>query len=107
MSGQPVATGRDRCPTCGAPRRGHAVCHRCRGNLEPLIRLEGHADVLGAEARRCYARGWYRRAAALAEEMVALERSREAIRLLACAQLMAGDFPAAARTCRQYGSAAV
>jgi hypothetical protein len=106
MSGDDRTTGRDRCPTCRAPRHGEAVCHRCRSDLGPLIRLEGRVDLLRAQARRCYARGWYRRAAALAEEMVALESSPENLRLRACAALMAGDFLAAARTYRRHESAA-
>jgi len=97
--------GRDRCPTCRAPRRGEAVCYRCKSDLGPLIRLEHRVDALQAAARRCYARGWYRRAAALAEEMTTLEGSPEILRFLACAQLMAGDFPAAARTCRRHACA--
>ena len=105
MSSLVRTAGRERCPTCRAPRHGEAVCHRCKSDLDPLIRLERRVDVLRAQARRCYARGWYRRTAALAEEMVALESSRENLKLLACAHLMAGDFPAAARICRQYGSA--
>jgi hypothetical protein len=89
--------GRAGCPTCRAPRRGEVVCHRCRANLEPLIHLEQRADRLSARARRCYSKGWYRQAAALAGEAVSLESSRDHLLLAACASLMAGDFPAALR----------
>ncbi len=86
---------RERCPTCNAPRRGAAICSRCQTDLGPLVRLEERADLLRARARRCYARGWYRQASSLAGEVVSLERTAQDIHLLACASLMAGDFPGA------------
>ena len=94
------AAGRERCPTCRALRRD-AVCPRCKTDLSPLLQLERRADGLRHRARRCYARGWYRQAAALAGEVVALESSPEDLALLACASLMAGDFPAASNSYRR------
>lgn len=93
--------GRERCPTCSAPRHGDALCHRCKSDLVPLLRLEHRVDHLAAEARRCYARGWYRRAAAVAAEAVSLEASPDHLSLLACANLMAGDFRSAADAWRR------
>lgn len=87
--------GREHCPTCGAPRQAEAVCYRCKSDLSALINLEARVDTLRAHARRCYARGWYRRAAELAREVAALEKSPEDMSLLACACLMSGDFPTA------------
>jgi hypothetical protein len=82
------------CPTCGA-QRGETVCHRCRSDLTALVRLERQADALRDRARRCYARGWYRQAAALADRALSLETSPDAARLAACAHLLSGDFAAA------------
>ncbi|HSW47310.1 MAG TPA: hypothetical protein VLM89_17235 [Phycisphaerae bacterium] len=93
--------GRTRCPTCGAARHGESVCHRCKSDLRPLIDLELSVDALTARARRCYARGWYRQAAALAGKAVSLEQSPESLSLLACASIMAGDFPSAAGAWRR------
>ena len=55
-------------------------------------------DVLRQRARRCYARGWYREAASLTQTSLCLESSAEDLRLLACAQLLCGDFAQAWRT---------
>ncbi len=85
--------GRDRCPTCSAPRHAEAVCYRCKSDLSALIDLEARVDTLRAHARRCYARGWYRRAAELAREVLSLETCPQDLALLACASLMSGDFP--------------
>ncbi|GAG19754.1 unnamed protein product, partial [marine sediment metagenome] len=66
VNGDP-GRARRRCPTCRAPRREGTVCHRCKSDLGLLVRLEQQADTLQVRAERCYARGWYRQAAALAE----------------------------------------
>ena len=87
---------RTRCPTCGASRRGEVLCRRCKSDLTLLIRLEHCVDQLRLRARRCYARGWYRRAAAVADRVVSLESRPEDLQLLACARLMWGDFVGAA-----------
>ena len=92
---------RERCPTCGAVRRGGDVCHRCKSDLGLFLQLERRVDELRAQARRCYARGWYRQAAALASRIVSLERTPPDLALLACASLMAGDFPTATAAYRQ------
>lgn len=91
--------GRHQCPTCGAPRGEGAACHRCRSDMAPLLALEQRADVLRAEACRCYAHGWFRRAAALLGETTRIEASPENLKLLACAGLLCGDFESA---CRAY-----
>ncbi len=83
------------CPACGAPRGQGTVCHRCKSDLGLLVRLEQQADALQARAQHCYARGWYNRAAALADKSQSLEASPDRLRLLACSQLFSGDFPAA------------
>ncbi len=87
--------GRRYCPACRAPRREGTVCHRCKSDLGLLVRLEQQADTLQARAERCYARGWYRQAAALAEASQSLEASPDRRKLLACSRLMCGDFPGA------------
>ena len=89
--------GRQRCPTCNAPRPGDTTCHRCKSDLALLIRLERHVDAVSQQARLCYARGWYRQAASLARTGVSLESTPDALRLLACACLLCGDFPEAWR----------
>jgi hypothetical protein len=90
---------RGNCPTCGAPRQEPAVCYRCKSDLAPLVRLEREADALRAEARRCYARGWYRRAAVLAGQILRIEASDADFHLLVCACLRCGDFQTA---CQAY-----
>ena len=97
------SAGRERCPTCGAPRHAEAVCYRCKTDLSSLIDVEARVDTLRAHARRCYATGWYRRAAELTREVLALERSSQDLSLLACASLMSGDFPAAIQAYRRSG----
>jgi hypothetical protein len=92
-SGQRPA--RRRCPTCNAPRSGEPVCHRCRSDLTLLIHLERRADELRVRARHCYARGWYRQAAAVAAEVVSLEATPDDLGFLASANVMCGNFPAA------------
>ena len=92
---------RRRCPTCNAARTDSAVCHRCKSDLSLLIKVERRADALRRRARACYARGWYRQAATVAGELLSLEASSENAELLACAQLLAGDFPAAVKTHRR------
>ncbi|MGB2986460.1 MAG: hypothetical protein WBE26_11325 [Phycisphaerae bacterium] len=98
---QPV--GRQRCPTCNAPRQGGAICHRCKSDLAILIQLEHHVDALRRRARRYYARGWYRQASSLAQAVVSLEPSPEDLRLLACARLLCGDFAGAWRVMLRCG----
>ena len=97
------AGGRQRCPTCNAPRRGDPVCHRCKSDLTRLVQLERHVDALRAQARRCYARGWYRQAAPLARRIVSLEASPDDVRLMACALLLCGDYPSAWRAYARTG----
>ncbi len=95
------AKGRERCPTCNAPRQAESVCYRCKSDLSSLIALEIRVDNLRAHARRCYARGWYRRAAELTRELLSLEACSEDLALLACASLMSGDFPSAVHAYRR------
>lgn len=90
-----IAKGRNQCPTCGAPRSSVPLCHRCKTDLEPLQHIEALADRLREHARACYGRGWYRRAAHFAGQVVALEPRPEDLRLLACAALFAGDYQTA------------
>jgi len=95
------AANRRQCPTCGARRSEHqqtpaggslAICHRCQCDLSPLLHLERQADTLHDRARWCYARGWYRRAAELADRAVSIEASPDNVRLAACAHLLSGGF---------------
>ncbi len=83
-----------RCPTCGAPRR-ETVCHRCQSDFTALLRIERRADALHRRALECYAQGWYRRAAELADEAAALEATPDNLKLAACAHLVSGNFPRA------------
>ncbi|MCK4658105.1 MAG: hypothetical protein KAV82_01160 [Phycisphaerae bacterium] len=92
---------RQRCPTCNAARQGERICRRCKSDLSILVQLEGYADGLRRRAQHCYARGWYRQAASLAQTAVSLESSPENLRLLACACLLSGDFARAWRTAKQ------
>ena len=96
QEGTPSA-GRQRCPTCNAPRQGGETCHRCKSDLALLVRIEHHVDALRRHARQSYAHGWYRQARSLAEAVVLLEPSPEDLHLLACARLLCGDFPGAWR----------
>lgn len=89
--------GRQRCPTCNAPRQGGVSCHRCKSDLGSLLQLERHVDELRQKARHYYARGWYRQASSLAQTIVTLEPSLDDLRLLACALLLCGDFAGAWR----------
>lgn len=93
--------GRERCPTCNAPRQAEPVCYRCKSDLSSLIALETRVDNLRAHARRSYARGWYRQAAELARELLSLEACSEDLALLACASLMSGSFPLAVNAYRR------
>ena len=88
---------RRRCPTCNALRHGDAFCPRCKSDLTLLVKLEQQADLLHQRAGQCYGRGWYRQAAALADQVLALEACDDGLRLLACARLLEGDFQAALR----------
>lgn len=98
-------SGRERCPTCGAARReAESECYRCRSDLRPLLEIERQADAWRAEARRCYGRGWYRRAAAILREVLSLEARPEDLRLLAAACLWFGDYATAYRTFRRLRS---
>lgn len=85
---------RRHCPTCGAQRSAD-VCHRCRSDLTELIRVEQHADALRDWARACYGQGFYRRAAALADQAASLEATPDGLKLAACAHLLSGNFAAA------------
>jgi len=101
---KPVVRGADpttkrRCVTCGASRREGPICYRCKSDLTPLLALEHRANALRAEARRCYALGWFRRAAALLSETLRIEAFPEDFKLLACAGLRCGDFQT---VCRAY-----
>ncbi len=88
---------RRRCPTCNALRHGDAFCHRCKSDLALLVKLEQQVDLLHRRAGQCYGRGWYRQAAALADQALALETRDDNHRMLACARLLEGDFQAALR----------
>lgn len=99
LRGEPP--GRRHCPTCGAPRGQDATCYRCKSDLSPLIGLEREADAWRAEARRCYAQGWYRQAAALAQRALRIETSSEDLKLVICACLRYGDFRTVCRTTGQ------
>ena len=82
-----------RCPTCKATRNADAdSCHRCRADLRAINEVERQAASLELQARHCYARGWYRQAAALAQQAVALENTPGRRKLLACSQIIGGDF---------------
>jgi hypothetical protein len=62
--------------------------------------IERRACNLHAHAVNAYSNGQFRRAAELAEQAVALHARPDYRRLLACAQLMSGDFPGAVRSYR-------
>ncbi|MBI4602569.1 MAG: hypothetical protein HY721_11475 [Planctomycetes bacterium] len=94
---------RARCPTCGARRRGDAVCHRCRTDLGLLIAIEAQADRLLQDVLRAHSHGRFRTAMARARALLRLEPSPGAWRLLAASALRAGDFATAVRAARRAG----
>ena len=97
-SGRPGGPARS-CPTCGATRQTDPTCYRCKSDLSWLVEIEQRADALQNQASRCYARGWYRQAARLAQQAAGLQNRPEQLKLLASALLLAGDFPGA---CQAY-----
>lgn len=92
---------RERCPTCGARRRGESVCTRCRTDLGLLVALEAQADDSLKAACSAYLSGRHRTAMAQARNALRIELSSTGLRLLALSALRAGDFATALKAARR------
>jgi len=81
-----------RCPVCKADNNQAPQCRRCKADLTLLVALERLRVRVVAEARSCLSQSEAVRALDRAEEVDWLRSDEESRRLLALAQLLAGDF---------------
>ena len=82
----------ERCPTCNAPYKGKAHCHRCGTNLERLIAIRDQAEQHRQAALAAYTAGDVDQMYHHAKRACALYRTRSSEKLLSCAALLSGKW---------------
>ena len=86
-----------KCPACKAPNDNGPNCRRCKADLAVLFQIEDQRHTLIRTARAAVAAGDTRRALAEAMSADRLRRDAESVKLLACANLLRGDYAEALR----------
>ena len=82
----------DRCPTCAVRYRGGEVCHRCGTQLGRVLALEAEGCRKVAAAREALRRGDGATARQLAQRACVVHQTPEALRALALAALLEGQY---------------
>ena len=82
----------ERCPTCNAPYKGKARCHRCGTDLERLIAIRDQAEHHRQEALAAYTAGDVDQMYYHAKRACALYRTRSSETLLSCAAVLSGEW---------------
>ncbi|PIE70571.1 MAG: hypothetical protein CSA22_06835 [Deltaproteobacteria bacterium] len=90
----------DACPACKAAYKGKGVCHRCKTDLKPFLRLEETAAAHAEKARRALQEAAYAEACFHAGRWTALKAAPEGVRILAVSALKTGRYDVALRACR-------
>ena len=86
-----------KCPACKALNDTGPNCRRCKADLAVLFQIEGQRHTLIRTAEAAVADGDTRGALARAQSADGLRRDADSVRLLACANLLRGDYAEALR----------
>jgi hypothetical protein len=73
-------------------QRRRPACRRCKADLSLLFAADADAAALLARARDALAAGAFADADRLTQESAAVRRTPDALRVRACARLLAGRF---------------
>jgi hypothetical protein len=80
------------CPCCKASNDAGPACRRCKADLSLLFAADADAAALLARARDALAVGSFAEAEHLAQQSASIRRTPDALRVRACARLLAGRF---------------
>ncbi|MFO0797015.1 MAG: hypothetical protein U0804_06025 [Gemmataceae bacterium] len=80
------------CPCCKAANDAGPACRRCKADLALLFAADADAARLLAAARAALAAGRVAESEALARQSASVRRTPDALRVAACARLLAGRF---------------
>jgi len=87
----------EKCPVCGATVTDQTTCRRCKTDLSALLKMETDALMYRDQAMEAFKEKQFTQMFDHAKRSASLVGSPEARKLLACAAVLAKQYPLACK----------